>query len=270
MPHPPICVPEVGGERGAACLGTTRACELLARRLVEARPDRLVLVSPHAPRDREAFGVWAGPELSGSLADFGAPQAVFQLEADRRLAEELESEPPVRTWSIPPGPLDHGATVPLLFLVRAGWSGPTCVLSLPSSLDLGDMSAFGRDLGRVLSRLPGRTALIASGDMSHRVLPEAPGGFHPRALEFDQRVRDAIAAGRLAELVDFDEELRSLAAEDVLASTVLAMSAPGGEERPGDVLSYEHPFGVGYLVAQFVAPSRSRSYPPLARPPLAR
>ena len=32
-------------------------------------------------------------------------------------------------------PLDHGAVVPLWFLVEAGWQGPTCLVSLPWSAD---------------------------------------------------------------------------------------------------------------------------------------
>lgn len=254
MPHPPICVPEVGGERGAACSATTRACEELARRLVEARPERLFLVSPHSPRDERALGIWTGEVLRGDLAAFGAPEVRVELPVDRELGAGLASElGPDASWWIQPEPLDHGAMVPLAFLARAGWQGPTCVVSLPASENAVLLAGFGGALRRALTGLGGRAAVIASGDMSHRVLEGAPAGFHPRAVEFDERVCDIVEAGRFADLEHFDPELRALAAEDVIGTTWIVATAIRDLQADPEVLSYEHPFGVGYLVALFVA-----------------
>lgn len=249
LPHPPIVVPEVGQERTAACAATLAACREFARRLVAARPARLFLVSPHSPRRRgPAFGLWQGASLAGDLADFHAPAARVSLPNDLELAAALRQTS--ATWDIPLQPLDHGAVVPLWFLQEAGWSGPTCIASLayPGAADPG---AFGTAAGAALARLPGAAAVVASGDMSHRCLPGAPAGFHPRAAVFDQAVVERAAAGRLAALADLDPELRELAAEDVIDSSLVAAGAIGFHAHGAEVLSYEHPFGVGYLVAVF-------------------
>lgn len=254
MPHPPICVPEVGREHARSCHATTAACEDLARRLVAARPDRLFLVSPHSPRAHGAFGLWGGERLAGSLEAFGAPGVRVDLPADPRLRALLEAEAAaggVSTWIIPPEPLDHGAVVPLSFLARAGWEGPTTIASLPAVAGLDELVAFGRVLARAAGRLSGRSAVVASGDMSHRVLRGAPAGYHPRALEFDEAVCARVESGRFDALIELDPELRALAAEDVVDSATVVLSAlPRTMERTA-VLSYEHPFGVGYLVAVF-------------------
>ena len=258
LPHPPIAVPAVAGERGARCAATTEACRRVAERLVAQVPDRLVLISPHTPRDRRAFGFVgdrrAGDRLRGDLGRFGAPGAGVDLPSDVELATRLggqasASGPELRR--LPNQPLDHGAVVPLSFLVEAGWSGPTTVIALPWQHSAVDGRRFGRRLANALADIGGRTALVASGDMSHRCLPDAPAGFHPRAVEFDRELTRLVAAGDFAAIARIDPELRELAAEDTSETALIVTAAHDFEARGAEVLSYEHPFGVGYLVAVF-------------------
>ena len=255
LPHPPIIVPEVGRERLEECRSTERGCRDFAGRMVASRPDRLFLVSPHSPRRGGDFGIWSGERLQGNLARFGAPGSNVDLPNDPMLANTLRAATYAEglgTWSIPGSePLDHGAVVPLWFLAQAGWQGPTCIASLPWSDDPGVMQAFGRALASALASLEGRAALVASGDMSHKVLPGAPAGFHPRAVEFDHALRDLVAAGSLDQVSEIDGDLRRLAAEDAADSSLIVAAAIGYQARGAEVISYEHPFGVGYLVAVF-------------------
>lgn len=234
MCHAPIVHPAVAGPEAERCVATTRAMREVAARAVAARPDRLVLVSPHSPRRRTGFGAWHGRHR-GSLADFRAPQ----LRVDLPDAPEVSGLLPEVS-----GPaLDHGAMVPLAFLAEAGWAGPTAILALPWE------EAGGEALGRTLADLPGRTAVIASGDMSHRLLPGAPSGYHADAHRFDSAFVAALAAEDWSALEA--TPFRALAAEDVVASTRVAVAA-AGTPRNAEVLAYEGPFGVGYAEAIFV------------------
>ncbi len=254
LPHPPIIVPEVGRARLDDCMSTVDACRDFARRMIATRPDRLFMVSPHSPRRGDAFGVWAGERLSGDLGRFGAAGSAVDLANDAEMIEALRRAAKAQglaTWSIAPEPLDHGAVVPLWFLVEAGWSGPTCLASLPWHAGPSAMEAFGRALAAATAALAGRAALIASGDMSHRCKPDAPAGYHPRAVEFDHALTDLIAAGRLDAIGGIDPELRELAAEDAADSSQIVAAAIDYRPQGAEVLSYEHPFGVGYLVATF-------------------
>ncbi len=205
----------------------------VAQRCVAAAPDRVVVISPHSPRHRSIWGGWQGP-IAGDLARFGHAEARLSLPPD---PEALRALAP---GHLPRGELDHGAVVPLLFLRRADWEGPTVVLAPPYPLDEDDA------WGEALARLPGRTAVIASGDMSHRLREDAPAGYHPRAAEFDRSFVRALrrAAWRSA----LEAPARAEAAEDVIDSTRVAMVAAGGP-LASEVLSYEGPWGVGYTVA---------------------
>lgn len=254
LPHPPIIVPEVGRERLEDCRSTLEACRDFAHRMMAARPDRLFMVSPHSPRQGDAFGLWAGERLRGDLGRFGAAGSAVDLPNDPDLADALRSAARgegVATWSISGEPLDHGAVVPLWFLAEAGWRGPTCIASLPWSADPALMESFGRALAAAAASLAGRAALVASGDMSHKVQPGAPAGYHPRAVEFDRELTRLVGEGRLDAIGGIDPGLRQLAAEDAADSSLIVAAAIGFGPRGAEVVSYEHPFGVGYLVAVF-------------------
>ena len=257
LPHPPIVVPEVGRSRGEDCRATLAACRLLAERLVTSRPDRLILISPHSPRAQAAYGLFAGARLEGDLSRFGAPDSRVSLPNDALLAaaiDEAVHRHHLRTWWIPAEPLDHGATVPLYFLEKAGWTGPTVVMSLPWHATPGDHAALGAAIAEAIAEVPGKTAFVASGDMSHRVTRGAPAGYHPRAIEFDEKLTNLVRQGRLTEIATIDPNLRELAAEDAADTTLIAAATAGFENRGTEVLSYEHPFGVGYLVAVLFDP----------------
>jgi aromatic ring-opening dioxygenase LigB subunit len=252
LPHPPIVVADVGRERTADCRATVDGCEKLAQRVAAARPARLLLISPHSPRRKGAFGLWNGPRLGGDLSAFGAAAAAIDLPNDEAMVARLGDEARARgvaTWAIPAGPLDHGAVVPLWFLAGAGWSGPTTIASLPAGAAIADLTRFGEAVASALAAAPGRPALIASGDMTHRARPGAPSGYHPRAVDFDRELTELVRTGRLDRIAAIDPALRALAAEDATESSIVVAAATGFVAHGAEVLSYEHPFGVGYLVA---------------------
>jgi len=262
MPHAPILVPGVGGRNLARAEATAQAMATVASHALAARPDTVVVVSPHSPRQSGAFGLWHTPRIRGSLAQFGSPEDQVDLPLDRDFADRLELEAErrgIRMWRIAREPLDHGAMVPLCYLASAGWSGPTVIVGLnfpgEGGLDeLGEaIAAAARGLGR-------RTAIIASGDMSHRLLPAAPAGYDPEAHRFDEAFVGLLRKGAFDDLFKIDPDLQDRAAEDVVDSTRVALAASGRRAAGRhEVLSYEGPFGVGYGVAILFEPERAEA-----------
>ncbi len=251
MPHAPILVAGVGGERSGAAEACRQAMRAAASTVVSLQPETLVLISPHSPRQLRAFGVWADDPLQGSFAQFDAPQIEVSLPVDAALARAIASEMHARdweTWTIRHCPLDHGALVPLWFLVEAGWAGPMVILSLNYSGGDG-LTIMGEAIAAAAHELPRRIAVIASGDMSHRLAANAPCGFHPQAHVFDEKFIQLVRAGTYRKIQNMSPELRELAAEDVVDSTLIAASAVNWQTDGHQMLHYEGPFGVGYGVA---------------------
>lgn len=268
MPHAPILVPAVGGARATAAATSCLAMRAAAAALLSYRPESLVLISPHSPRKPGAFGVWADDRLEGSFEQFGAPQTQVSLPNDRRLANVVALEAQSRSvsiWAIHNYQLDHGALVPLWFLAEAGWAGPTMILSLDDSNDDGLIN-LGEAIAAAANGRQRRIALVASGDMSHRLTLNAPCGFHPQAHQFDETFIHLVSAGNYRNIREINPGLRELAAEDVVDPTLIAAAAVGWHSAGHRLLSYEGPFGVGYGVAVLFAenPETARDEPKVA------
>jgi AmmeMemoRadiSam system protein A len=255
MPHAPVLVPGVSGERGDAAAASRQALRQAAAAVLARRPEAVVLISPHSPRQPGAFGLWAEDPLQGSFAQFAAPQVRVSLPLDQALARLITVEALAqqeKTWEISDAPLDHGALVPLWFLAEAGWAGPTVIISLKGSGGNG-LTALGGAIAAAARRLPRRIALIASGDMSHRLAAGAPCGFHPQAGRFDEAFIHLLRAGDYRGVAELPPELRELAAEDAVDVTLIAAAAVHWQNPGHEVLNYEAPFGVGYGVAVLFA-----------------
>jgi pyruvate formate lyase activating enzyme len=250
-PHPPIVVPAVGRGRERECASTVDALSHLARRAIFAGPDTIVVLSPHSPRRHGSFGYWKGAHLRGDFARFGAEHPQSEFPADQRFIEHLQEEAAARAiplWPIGESHLDHGALVPLWYLEEAGWLGPVVVLGLNYPGESG-LEALGEALAAAAKARGGRIAIIASGDMSHRLTQDAPSGYHPRGIEFDEEFIAALRNRDADALRGMDAELLDVAGQDVIETTIIALSATGFDVSHTEVLSYEGPFGVGYGVA---------------------
>jgi len=249
LPHAPILVPEVAGERLADCRASVDAMRAASRRLVAARPDAVMLVSPHAAREMRAYAMTSGG-VSGSLARFGASHSSVRLPGDAALTATLRETAAARgieTANLPASQLDHGSVVPLWHLAQAGWDGPTVAIALAME-DNSRVGELGECVAAVATQLGRRVAVVASGDMSHRLKPGAPCGYDPEAAKFDREFIEQLRRGAGRELAPKVEPLRDAAAEDAVDSTLFALGAVGWQTEGREVLGYEGPFGVGYGV----------------------
>lgn len=251
-PHPPIMVPEVGREAIADVRSSIDAMAELTECVIASGAETVILISPHAPLESQAFVAYDGPRLYGDFGNFRAPAAAVQAELDDELLTEITraaAEENLVTLRIRGFELDHGTAVPLYFLQRNGWHGRVVALGY-SFLSNGDHVRFGQCIRRAIDRTGRPVAFIASGDLSHRLKPEAPAGYNPEAHLFDEEIVDAIKSCRTSRIVDLDQELRRLAGECGYRSMLVALGVAEGFAQSCEIFSYEAPFGVGYLVAQ--------------------
>ena len=254
-PHPPIMVPEVGREAIVEVRRSIDAMAELTERLIRSGAQTVVLISPHAPLERDAFVAYDGPQLYADFANFRAPTATVEAPLDDELLNEITrgaTAQNLSTLRIKGYDLDHGTSVPLYFLQRSGWHGNVVALGY-SFLSTADHLRFGNCIRQAVDKLAKPVAFIASGDLSHRLQPNAPAGYDPQAHLFDAEVVDAISSCATSRIVNLDPELRRAAGECGYRSMLVALGVAEGLEPSCEVISYEAPFGVGYLVAQLFA-----------------
>ncbi|HET9479024.1 MAG TPA: class III extradiol dioxygenase subunit B-like domain-containing protein, partial [Pyrinomonadaceae bacterium] len=247
-------VPEVGRESIAGVRQSIEAMVELTERLIASGAEAVILISPHAPLEIDAFVAYEGPELYGDFANFHAPETVVSAPVDDELLAAITASAAsenYRVATLPDMDLDHGTAVPLYFLLRNGWQGKVVALGY-SFLSNDDHLRFGACIKRAVETVGRPVGFIASGDLSHRLAPHAPAGFNPNAHVFDERVVEALRSNDPQAIVEIDYNLRKLAGECGYRSMLVAIGAGSGLPLSCEVMNYEAPFGVGYLVAQLI------------------
>ncbi|HET6892165.1 MAG TPA: AmmeMemoRadiSam system protein A [Pyrinomonadaceae bacterium] len=261
-PHPPIMVPEVGRESIAEVRGSIEAMAELTRRIVKSGAETVVLISPHAPLEPYAFVAYRGAKVTGDFANFRAPAVHFDVSIDEELLAAIAKTAQhdgYEVVSLASHHLDHGTAVPLYFLYQNGWVGDVVGLGY-SFLSNEDHLRFGSCIGKTINELGRSVAIVASGDLSHRLKPDAPAGYNPAAYIFDNEVVDALRCNSPDRIVNIDQDLRRIAGECGYRSMLVAIGATRQLPLDCEVLHYEAPFGVGYLVAQLTAKPKSLTH----------
>ncbi|HKP72780.1 MAG TPA: AmmeMemoRadiSam system protein B [Pyrinomonadaceae bacterium] len=251
-PHPPIMVPEVGRDAVVEVRGSIDGMRELTERIIACGAETLVIISPHAPLEAHAFVAYREPELRGDFANFRAPHATINAPLDIELLDAINAAASADGFKIAPlegHELDHGTTVPLYFILRNGWRGRVVALGY-SFLPNDDHMRFGECIRRAAEETGRAVAFVASGDLSHRLTPDAPAGYNPQAHLFDKQVVASISEGAPERIAGIDQNLRRLAGECGYRSMLVAVGTAGKSSTDCEVLHYEAPFGVGYLVAQ--------------------
>ncbi|MDR1800227.1 MAG: AmmeMemoRadiSam system protein A [Lachnospiraceae bacterium] len=245
VPHPPLIVPGVGD--GTEIPDTRAAYEEIASEIDDINPDVLVMFSPHSVMYADYFHISPGKTGKGDFGSFNAPQVNFTVEYDNELSRLISET--AKSENIDAGflgerdkNLDWGVTVPLYFfkcrkIVRIGLSG----------FDYITHYKFGMCIREAIEKLRRKAVIVASGDMSHKL--GGSYGFSEYGVKHDNYVRECLEQSDFRKLMNIDPSVAENAAECGLRSIMMLAGALDGLNVTSKVLSYEAPYGVGYLVA---------------------
>lgn len=255
MPHPPIIVPSVGGKRTKMVSRTVRALEAVSKKLksLEKDIDTIVVITPHGAVSSATVPVYTGPVFEGDFSYFGAPRPLYQFKGDPDLGIALVKECEQRGIPASRHPetvLDHGVLVPLAYPYAAGVRRPILPIAV-AIWPLAKLYEFGLALRDTCKQKERRIAFIASADMSHRLTQDAPSGYDPAGKEFDEKLVQLVRDNNIEGILGFPQDLAEQAGQDALWSIAVLLGLVDGEGLKNEVLSYEGPFGVGYMVASY-------------------
>lgn len=262
-PHPPLLIPGIADSAKEKVAITASSFRQWALKLKEQEPDRLVIMSPHAPAASAAVPLFSVSSLSGSMQRFSCPEVSCHVDCDTVFAEHLsalcrEEDFPLLTidddfikkHSLDIS-LDHGTLIPLYFLKEVGLDVPIVLLGYgPGHTEL------YLQLGKLIRKAAGdddkKTAVIASGDLSHRLLESGPYGFSPYGLKFDETINRILDSAEAGSLLNFSHEEVNEAAQCGLYSIAMLLGSLDKDEVCTGHLSYEAPYGVGYSVVYYL------------------
>jgi AmmeMemoRadiSam system protein B len=252
VPHPPLLIPEVGKDNINHLKETLEAYKNIEAELYARKPDVLLIISSHSP-NHKSFSINQQPKVSVNFKRFG--DLVTQLEFSTDLAlgykikEATETELPIILSS--EQNIDYGAGVPLFYLTQHLPDCQVCIVHPAKELDYEQHAKFGEMIKEQLFFYDKRVAIIAAGDLSHRLHQDSPAGYSPRAQEFDQKILKILADKDFESLLKFDNFLAEEAKECSVRSLLVLMGIMKNINYEPQKLSYQAPFGIGYLVENF-------------------
>ncbi len=255
VPHPPIALHEVGRGEEEKISATLNAYKTAMKEIADAKPETVIVLSPHAVMYRDWFNVSSGKRASGSMARFRASGVKFDKEYDTELTGLLdhmfeEDGFSAGTEYDRDKELDHGTMVPLYFLdqfakdyklVRIGLSG----LSLPMHYRLGQYIRKASD------QLNRRIAVIGSGDLAHCQKEDGPYGYKPEGPAYDERIMKDMGNADFKALFRYSPSFLDACMECGHRSFVIMAGILDGIHVTPHVLSHEATFGVGYGIITY-------------------
>ncbi|MFA6393277.1 MAG: AmmeMemoRadiSam system protein B [Patescibacteria group bacterium] len=252
VPHPPLIIPSVGKKNALKLKKTAAAYKKLEGELYTSQPDTIIIISPHGCVYENSFCLNQSPEFTANMESFGDFSAKATLAGDvvltHKIRERLETRAPVQMLTEPK--LDYGSSVPL-FLLTPHLPKVKIIPVYYSGLSLAANFKFGQLLKREILVSNERIAVVASGDLSHRLSKESPAGFSAKGKKFDKKVIELLSGLNTEELLKIDSEFVHEACECGLKSAAILLGILDGIKARPELLSYESPFGIGYMVMEF-------------------
>ncbi len=234
---------------------TRKGMEELGRRFAQARPEAVIVITPHGVHVDGHFAVVRSVRLEGDASQWTEADTHYDGPGDPVLADDcvqaLQSAGlpalGITFGSTAAGsstmPLDWGALIPLWFM-RA----PAVVVSPCRARSNDEHVAAGRALAAATADR--RVALVASADHGHGHTPDGPYGFAPESAEYDDEIQSVVRDNRLEALVGWDPGYAVAAKADSFWQLLMLHGALGGG-YDAELHSYEAPTYFGMLTASF-------------------
>jgi aromatic ring-opening dioxygenase LigB subunit len=238
--------------------------EELGRLFTAARPDAVVVSTPHNVHIANAMGVIVSSRMAGRLS--GAPDWVSldvpsSSELSWLVLESLmQAGVPAAGVSFGANdvasavaPMDWGVLIPLWFMGgRHDPPVPLVVVTPARDLSASAHIEAGGAIAAAAKAFGKRVAFIASADHGHAHLEEGPYGYHANAAKYDALVCRLVRTGKLDQLTDIPPEMVEQAKADSWWQMLMLHGATPG--WMGRLISYEAPTYFGMLTAAYHPP----------------
>jgi len=262
-PHGGEIVPALAGKKMKLFSPTRKGMRVLAAAMKEARPETIVLASPHNLRLHKHIAVIIAENSSGRTVE-GRKEVRLRAKCDVefaiRLAEAGEAAglPVVAAnYGVSDGPLsdmamDWATMIPLWFFLKGARMKSKIVIVTPSrEIPLAQNVEFGRVIAEAAERDKKRVAFVASADQAHRHQKSGPYGFDKRAAVYDRQVMDLIRHNKLEEIVKMSPSFIDGARPDSLWQMAMLVGALSVVPMRAELVSYQVPTYYGMLCASY-------------------
>lgn len=254
LPHSPLLIPEIGRANHALLNKTSVAYQQVAAEMKEAGIETVVIISPHGLSQENNFTLNVAPEMRLNFKDFGFIQRKNFLLGDSLLADQIKKHlgeigAETKLKLVSEADLDYGSAIPAYLLKGLLSDFRLIVLAPAENLNLQEHFLFGKQLQEIFQAQEKPIAVIASGDLSHRLKRKSPGGYSPKGAKFDNKIIEYLSEPKDAaeNIFKLDAKLIKEAGECALKPIVILLGLISKLPTDPKILAYQTDFGIGYL-----------------------
>lgn len=251
--HSPILIPEIGKINRNILTKTVEAYNELASQLQGNDIETIIIISPHGQIQDTRFTINVGPESVIDLSKFGYLGLSRKFTSDLQLIGEIKEFTEASIQLVSQEKLDYGCSVPLHLLTNNMPDVKIVTINYAGTLSLEQHFALGEHLAKVIANSAKRVALIASGDLSHRLKKNSPVGYSPKGAKFDNKLIEYLNNPETVQknIFNMDAKLIKDATECGLKSIVVLLGALNKLVYKPKMLAYQTELGIGYLTMDF-------------------
>ncbi len=263
-PHGGELIPQLAGPGEGRFSKARKGMRIVAKSIVAAKPDTIVIASPHNLRLVEKIAIVVAENSTGTLRTSPKRVVTVKAKCNVELARELLKRATARglpvvganygTFEGPTSdmPMDWGTLVPLWFVLREKRLRTRIVIVAPSrEIPLDQNVRFGTIIGRVLEKRRSRFVFVASADQAHTHSKSGPYGFSRAGSRFDQLVLQAIEENEIGSLMSLDPDLIEDAKPDSLWQMAILAGVLREVKMSPTLISYDVPTYYGMVCAGF-------------------
>jgi len=257
-PHGFSIIEEIAGTEKDLFKPTREAMTEMGKRLMEDKPDTIVVLTPHGLRLKGYNGIYTSNNCRGSLSQFEETVSL-EYKCDLELSNEILEA--VSQTTIPvvgcnygalSGDLsniemDWGTLIPLWFC-KSDYQPEIVVIAPTREIPKEQLIEFGKTIGNVLNRSNKKIAVIASADQGHCHDENGPYGYHEASRILDDKIMEIVKVDDLKKLLYIEESLIDKGKPDSIWQMLILFGIIG-KSKKGLLLSYEVPTYFGMAVA---------------------
>jgi MEMO1 family protein len=255
-PHSPILIPNIGKSNLSIIEKTSKSFLTIREKIMASKSDTIIVISPHL-KDSEEITINNHFKYDLSFEEFGDYSSKISFPGDMSLAYKIKEEAEPDFWinlraNNKP---DYGSAIPIYRLLTEtnqrikDFKGRIIIINTSLKKDLLHHFDFGKKISSLLEEEENNISIIASGELSHCLTRNAPGGFFSKAISFDEKTIESIKKGRagVEKLLKTDNKIAREAKECGLRPIVTMLGIIGNRDYSPKTISYQKDLGVGYL-----------------------
>jgi len=246
IPNSPLLLPKLSPLVQRRLAKTKQAIDRLAHELYARQPSLIIIIG-YTQTISGVCNLLQAPKLSYSFAEWGdvvtKGEVLIATGFTHSLKERAEVNFPLLLRSVDRLPVNLAVPVNLLSTIFS--QSPFVFLELPSSINLDDLTHLSTIIKEHCDSSSERIAIVAVGNLAERITKSKN-----EAQVYDKYFQAALKPLNQQSLDNLDADLKKRVKETIWAPTLLTAMVVGEIATETEILSYEAPAKVGYIVAQ--------------------